>query len=196
MAFLGGHNIDFSGSKKDIAQTIGSGLSNFQFENPQFFLDYEQICFEGREYLKSAHANDRWQFSNLSLDGMFGIKEKRKVIAVIGPYGLMLRISNTYLEFMTPIYSRPEWYSQDNSQDVTQWRNYFKQITSLLGGSVALYITQAYLDKYHDFFRDLNISFAEKIETIKNRHGVNNKSFSDYGKNKYPSYFLDTFAGP
>jgi hypothetical protein len=194
MALLGGHNIDFSGDKQKIINTIGKSISRFQFENLQFFIDYEQTSFAGIEHLKTDHRNDRWQFSDFSLDGFLGIPDKRKVFAIIGPYGLMLRISDTYIEFMTPIYSRPDWYSPDNAQSVIEWRRYFKQIITLLGGSQALYITQAYFDKYHDFFRDLNISFAEKIETIIKRHGAVNKPFTYYGNGKYPRYFLDTFT--
>jgi hypothetical protein len=192
MAFLGSHSIDFSVSKRKIVDTIGTSLCKYQFKNPQFFKDFEQASCEGREHLKKVHQNDLWKFSDFSLAGMFGINDNRIVLAVIGPFGLMLRISNTYLEFITPIYARPDWYSPDNAATVTQWRNYFKQIITLLGGSEALYITHAYFDKYHDFFRDLNISFSEKIETLKKRHGVSKKLFTDYGEGRYPIYFLDT----
>jgi hypothetical protein len=195
MAFLGGHNIDFSSSKKEILDTIGSRLSMFQFENLQFFMDYEQTFFVGRELQRTVQTNDRWRFSDLSLDDMFGIKEKRKVFAIIGPYGLMLRVSDAYIEFITPIYNRPDWYSPGNTKAVAEWRKYFKQIITLFGGSEALYITQSYFSKYHTFFRDLNMSFTEKIETLKKRHGVNKKPFTGYGKGKYSMYFLDDFTG-
>jgi hypothetical protein len=192
MAFLGSHNVDFSDTKQNIVKIIGTSLCKYQFENLQFFIDYEQASFEDSEQLKTVHKNDLWQLSDFSLDGILGIKDKRKVFAVIGPYGLMLRISNTYIEFMTPIFNRPDWYSLANTKAVTQWRKYFKHIVTLLGGSEALYITQAYFGKYHDFFRDLNISFSEKIETINKRPGVSKKLFTDYGNGKYPVYFLDT----
>jgi hypothetical protein len=195
MAFLGGHNIDFSGDKRKIIETIGTSLSKYQFENLQFFINYEQTSFVGIEHLRTVHRNDRWQFSDFSLAGFLGIPDKRKVIGVIGPYGLSLRISDTYIEFLSPIYSRPDWYSSDNAQSVLEWRRYFKHIISLLGGSQALYITQAYFEKYHSFFQDLNISFAVKIETTVKRHGAVNKPFTYYGSGKYPSYFLDTFTG-
>jgi hypothetical protein len=192
MAFLGSHSVDFSGNRQNIINTIGTSLSKYQFENLHFFIDYEQTSFIGYEHIKTVHKNDRWQFSDLSLDGFLGITDKRKVIAVIGPYGLMLRISDTYLEFMTPIYNRPDWYSPGNVVTVTQWRNYYKQITSLLGGSGVLYITQAYFDKYHTFFRDANTTFTQKIDTLIKKHGPIHKPFTDYGKGKYPRYFFDT----
>jgi hypothetical protein len=195
MAFLGGHNIDFSSSKKKLLDTIGLRLSRFQFETPQFFMDYEQAFFEGREFQRTDHTNDRWQFSDLSLDGMFGITERRKVFVLIGPYGLMLRISDTYIEFITPIYNRPDWYSPDNAKAVAEWRKYFKQIITLLGGSEALYITQSCFGKYHAFFRDLSMSFTEKIKTLQKKHGVNKIPFTGYGKGKYPMYFFDDFTG-
>jgi hypothetical protein len=102
----------------------------------------------------------------------------------------MLRISNTYIEFITPI-SIPDRNGTPSIivRTVTQWRIYFRQITSLLGGSEALYITQAYFTKYHDFFRDLSLSFAEKKETIKKRHGVSKKLFTGYGPRQLPPLF-------
>jgi hypothetical protein len=177
MVFLGGHNIDFSGSKKKLLDTMGSRLSTFQFENLQFFMDYEQAFFEGREFQRTVHANDRWQFSDFSLDGMFGIKERQKVFLLIGPYGLMLRISDTYIEFMTPAYNRPDWYSPGNAKAVAEWRKYLKQIITLLGGSEALYITHSYFNKYPAFFRDVNMSFTERIKILKKRHRANKKLF-------------------
>jgi hypothetical protein len=195
MAFLGGHNIDFSSNKENLLDTIGSRLSKFQIKNHQFFVNDEQAFFESRGFQITVHTNDRWQFADFSLDGMFGIKEKRKVFAIIGPYGLMLRVSDTYIEFITPIYNRPDWYSPGNAQAVAEWRKYFKQIIALFDGSEALYITQAYFTKYHNFFRDLNMSFTEKIETLKKRHGVNKKPFTGYGTGTYPMYFLDDFTG-
>jgi hypothetical protein len=195
MAFLGGHNIDFSRGKKELLDTIGSRLSGFHFENPQFFMDYEQAFFEGREFQRAVHTNDRWQFSDLSLDGMFGIKERRKVFVLIGPYGIMLRVSDTYIEFMTPAYNRPDWYSPGNAKAVAEWRTYFKQIITLLGGSEALYITQSYFNKHHALFRDLNMSFTEKIKTLQKKHGENKKFFTAYDKGSYPLYFLDDFTG-
>jgi hypothetical protein len=193
MVFLGGHNLDFSGSKKDIIDIIDARLSHYIFEAPQFFLDYEQTAFKGREYLKEGYSNDYWQYSDFSLNGKFGITDNRKVFALIGPYGLMLRISNTYIEFTTPIYNRRDWYSHDNNRAVTGWRNFFMQITSLMGGSELLYITQSYYSKYHDFFRNMNITFSEKIEINRKRHKLKIKSFEHYGNGKYPPYFLDTF---
>jgi hypothetical protein len=194
MAFLGGHNIDFSGDKRKIVETIGTNIAKYQFENLQFFINYEQTSFEGIEYLRTVHKNDCWQFSDFSLDGFLGIPDKRKVLAFIGPYGLTLRISDTYIEFLAPIYSRPDWYSPENAQSVLEWRRYFKQIITLLGGSEALYITSAYFDKYHSFFRDMDTTFAQKIETIIKNQGAVNKPFTAYGNGKYPRYFLDTFT--
>jgi hypothetical protein len=107
----------------------------------------------------------------------------------------MLRISDTYIEFMTPAYNRPDWYSPGNAKAVAEWRKYFKQIITLLGGSEALYITQSYFGKYHAFFRDVNMSFTEKIKTLKKRHRANKKLFTAYGKGNYPLYFLDDFTG-
>jgi hypothetical protein len=193
MSLLGSHSIDFSGTSQKVIETIGTSLSRYQFENLQFFITYEQTSFEGIEHLRTAHKNDRWQFSDFSLAGFLGISDKRKVIAAVGPYGLMLRISDTYIEFLTPVYSRTEWYSPDNHQDVIEWRKCFKQIIALMGGSEAIYITQAYFEKHHDFFRDLNYSFSEKIETLVKKHGAANKPFTHYGNGKYPRYFLDTF---
>jgi hypothetical protein len=194
MALLGSHGIDFSDSKEKIIGMIGSHLAWFKVENLQFFIDYEQAFFADFEYLKTVQKNDRWQFSDFSLNGFHGITDKRKVIAVVGPYGLMLRISNTYMEFLTPIYNRTEWYSPDNSVTVTEWRKYFRQIITLLGGSEALYITQAYFDKYHPFFQDMNTTFSQKIETLIKKHGPINKPFTHYGNGKYPRYFLDDFT--
>ncbi|MDR1149527.1 MAG: hypothetical protein LBK66_12945, partial [Spirochaetaceae bacterium] len=69
MAFLGGHNIDFSSSKKEILDTIGSRLSMFQIKNHQFFVNDEQAFFESRGFQITVHTNDRWQFADFSLDG-------------------------------------------------------------------------------------------------------------------------------
>jgi hypothetical protein len=194
MAFLGSHDIDFSGSKKNIIDMIASRLSGFKIENLQFFIDYEQAFFADFEYLKTVPRKDRWEFSDFSFSGFLGITDKRKVIAAIGPYGLMLRISDTYMEFIAPIYNRTEWYSPDNTVTVTVWRNYFKQIITLMGGNEALYITQAYFDKYHPFFQDMNTTFSQKIETLTKKHGPINKPFTHYGNGKYPRYFLDNFT--
>jgi hypothetical protein len=64
-----------------------------------------------------------------------------------------------------------------------------------MGGSEALYITQAYFNKYNDFFKYLNTSFDEKMDIIIKMHGVINKPFADFGNNKYPRYFIDAFSG-
>jgi hypothetical protein len=69
MVFLGSHGINFSSSKKNIIGTIGSCLSRFNIENPQFFFDYEQAFFADCAYLKTAHRKDHWQFTDFSLDG-------------------------------------------------------------------------------------------------------------------------------
>jgi hypothetical protein len=196
MAFLGSHSINFSGAKQTIIVTIGKQLSKHQFENLQFFKDYEQSAFKDCEHLKTVHKNDRWQFTDFSIDGMYGIKDKRKVIVAIGPYGLMLRISNTYVEFLSPLYNRPNWYSPKNAKTVTEWRKYFKQITTLFGGQGTLYITQAYFDKYHNFFRDTSTTYPQKIETLIQTHGPIKKPFADCSKGKYPRYFFDTFTNP
>jgi hypothetical protein len=194
--FGGGHNIDFSGGKKEVADRILSRLVKYQFENRQFFLDYEKASFEGQEYLKAGHNTDCWQCHDFSLDGMLDIIDSRKVFAFGGPYTLMLRISDTCTEFITPIYHRRDWYSPENHQAVSSWRAYFKEITALMGGNETLYITQSYFGKYHHFSRDMNISFSEKVETIKKRNGTSKKGFTDWGKGKYPSYFIDTVSSP
>jgi hypothetical protein len=43
MAFLSGHNIDFSGSKENVIAVIGSRLQHFKFENIQFFIRAEGV---------------------------------------------------------------------------------------------------------------------------------------------------------
>jgi hypothetical protein len=192
MVFLGGHNIDFSGGKKDVIDRIGFRLSHFKFENPHFFINYERSSFVGIGYQKEVHANDHWQFSDFSLGGIFGLNETRKVFAIIGPYSVMLRVSNTYIEFMTPIYSRQDWYSPANSPAVSIWRDYFRRITGLMGGTKLLYITQVNFSKYHDFYRDINIPFLEKVEVTRQRRKSKIKPFEDYGNGKYPPYFIET----
>jgi hypothetical protein len=112
-----------------------------------------------------------------------------------GPYSFLLRISDPCIEFLAPIYNRHDWYSSDNSRGVAEWHSYFRQITDLLGGETILYITTAYFEKYHAFFRDMETGFAQKLETLKTKHGIINKPFTIHGNGKYPRYFLDNVTG-
>jgi hypothetical protein len=191
MVFLANHGIDFSGSKRDVLSMVGSRLSCFHCENPQFFNAYKQNASKDCNPLIHRFNDDHWQYADFSLDVLLGKSDPRKVFIFGGPYGFLLRISDPYIEFLAPIYNRHDWYSPDNSRDVAEWRSYFRQITVLLGGKVVLYITTAYFEKYHAFFRDMDTSFTQKLETLKTKHGVINKPFTAYGNGKYPRYFLD-----
>jgi hypothetical protein len=191
MVFLANHGIDFSGGKRDVLRMIGSRLSCFHCENPQFFIAYEQNAYKDCKHLIRGFRNDCWRCADFSLDVLFRKSDPRKVFIFGGPCGFLLRISDPYIEFLAPIYNRHDWYSPDNSRDVAEWRNYFRQITVLLGGKVVLYITTAYFEKYHVFFRDMETGFAQKMETLKTKPGIINKPFTAYGNGKYPRYFLD-----
>jgi hypothetical protein len=136
------------------------------------FITYRQNAFKDFRHIIQGFSNDRWQYADFSLDIPPERSDPWKVFMFGGPYGLLLRISDPYIEFLAPIYNRHDWYSSDNSRDVAEWRSYFRQITAILGSESILYITTAYFEKYHDFFRDMESGFTQKLETLKPKHGI------------------------
>jgi hypothetical protein len=64
MVFLANHGIGFSGSKMDVLSIIGSHLSCFHCENPQFFITYKQNTFKDSGHIIQSFSNDRWQYAD------------------------------------------------------------------------------------------------------------------------------------
>jgi hypothetical protein len=192
MIFLGGHAINFSvNSRREIIDDIGFRLQYFKFDNPSFFETYEQETYKSKLYLIRGNTG-KWTYSDVSLNGQFG--DTRTVFLIGGPYGLFLRISNTYIEFLYPSFKKNEWYSTANYEVVKQWRDCFKQIINLLGGHNALYITSLYFSKYYDFFMEPTQVFEQKIYDLSKKQGNTQKGFKNFREGNHPWYFIDALS--
>jgi hypothetical protein len=191
MIFLGEHALDLlTQPKEKIIASIGSRLSKYKPLNAGFYLRFEREFYENRPHLFQGDTG-KWSYADLSLNGEYGIH--RPVFLIGGTFGFLLRVSAAFIEFLYPVYKINDWYSNDNKEEVTEWRIFFKQIVSLLGGSKALYITSAYFSKYHRFFTGPSGTFNEKLDDITARHGPVKKGFHDFTDTKHPRYFIDIF---
>jgi hypothetical protein len=192
MIFLGEHSIDFlTQPKEKIITSIGSCLSGYKTLNAEFYRQFEQKSYKDIPHLIQGDTG-KWSYSDVSLNGKYGTN--RTVFILGGTFGFILRISAAFIEFLYPVYKLNDWYSNDNKEEVTEWRIFFKQMVYLLGGSKALYITSAYFSKYHDFFTNPSRTFNQKLDDMIAKHGSVKKAFQDYANSKHPRYFIDTFT--
>jgi hypothetical protein len=192
MIFLGEHSLDLlTQSKEKIIASIGSRLSTYKPLNADFYRQFERKVYKNNPYLIQGNTG-KWSYSDVSLHGEYGIQRTAFIIG--GAFSFLLRVSAAFIEFLYPVYKINDWYSNDNKEEVTEWRMFFKQIVYLLGGSKALYITSAYFLKYHHFFIDPSKAFNEKLDDIIAKHGPVKKDFHDFANSKHPRYFIDIFS--
>jgi hypothetical protein len=169
MIFLGGHSLDLlTQPKEKIIASIGSYLSGYKPLNAGFYRQFEQKAYKHAPYLIQGDTG-KWSYSDVSLNGEYGIN--RTVFLISGTFSFLLRISAAFIEFLYPVYKRNNWYSNDNKEEVTEWRIFFRQMVHLLGGTKALYITSAYFAKYFDFFTDPQKTFDQKLDDIIAKYG-------------------------
>jgi hypothetical protein len=189
MIFLGEHDLDFlTQPKEGIIASIGSRLSNYKPVNADFYRRFEEKIGKNAPYPMQGDTG-KWFYADVSLNGEYGIQ--RTVFIIGGTFGFLIRISAAFIEFLYPGYKINEWYSKENREEVTEWRIFFRQMVDLLGGSKALYISNAYFIKYHDFLDDPAKSFKQKLDEIIARHGTVKKDFQDFTNGKHPRYFID-----
>jgi hypothetical protein len=177
--------------KKKIIASIASCLSGYKPLNAGFYRRFEQKYYKHVPYLIKGDTG-KWSHSDVSLNGKYGIH--RTVFLIGGTFGFLLRVSAAFIEFLYPVYERNNWYSNDNKEEVPEWRIFFRQMIHLLGGTKAIYITSAYFSKYHNFFTDPQKTFNQKLDDIIARHGPIKKTFHDFTGGKHPRYFVDTFS--
>jgi hypothetical protein len=191
MIFLGEHSLDLlTRPKEKIIASIGSRLSKYEPLNADFYRQFERRFYKNKPYLLQGNTG-KWSYSDVSLNGEYGVH--RAAFLIGGTFSFLLRVSAAFIEFLYPVYKINDWYSNDNKEEVKEWRIFFKQMAYLLGGSKALYITSAYFLKYHHFLIDPSKTFNEKLDDIIAKHGPVTKSFHDFANCKHPRYFIDTF---
>jgi hypothetical protein len=189
MIFLGEHSLDLlTQPKEKIIASVSSRLSKYKPLNVDFYQQFERKSYKNHPYLLQGNTG-KWSYSDVSINGEYGIH--RTAIIIGGTFSFLFRVSAAFIEFLYPTYKTNDWYSNDNKKEVTEWRIFFKQIVSLLGGSKVLYITSAYFLKYHHFFTDPSKTFNEKLNEIIAKHGPVKKDFHDFVNGRHPRYFID-----
>jgi hypothetical protein len=186
--FLGEHSLDLlTQPKEKIIASIGSCLSKYKPLNANFYRPFGRKFYKDSPHLLQGNTG-KWSYSDVSINGEYGIHKTAFLIG--GTFGFLFRVSAAFIEFLYPVYKINDWYSNDNQEEVTKWRMFFKQMVYLLGGTKALYITSTYFLKYHHFFVDPSRTFNEKLDDIIAKHGPIKKGFCDFANSKHPRYFI------
>jgi hypothetical protein len=118
-------------------------------------------------------------------------------LCFLGPMGFYFIMSSTNIQFWNPLYRYSQWfqgYDPEWKERITSWRKYYYAIITLLKGNKAIYLADAFNNKYMDKFYTPGYAFSKIEQELIDEYGQNSKHLYEYSEDDYPLYYIDDFS--
>lgn len=179
---LGNHTIKFKEKNfTELVQEVGDKLNKIAFINEDFLRGNAV----GGDRSAGWKAREEDEYYNFSESG---------VLEFEGPYGLVITIEKSRVEFNHPVRRYYRWFTEEKNTR-NQWRIYLYQVLKCLGGNKVIYLA----DNTHYLERYLFYSFEsfEEMELLMEKElGKPKKDFDEirdvFDDEDFP-FFVDTF---
>ena len=198
------HTIDFSNHDFEIiANNIKKLLDNSIIKNnieikEQIRSYYDWQGYDDKMRIEWHNKIDNW----ISNNWKYYINndwDNYILINYYGPFRLQINITNNRIEFKDPGCRYDSFFGMDKKYR-TEWRKYYYQIITLLGGSFAIYLPDQgdVASEFTEKIWDHNISLDVIKKGLIEKYGHNIIKIDDFPIDEndfidFPYYFIDTF---
>lgn len=189
---IGNHKIKFKHRRfVNIATEIAESLNKIKFVNAEFLRLYalnDANHPRNERRIRKIKNQKEWTYC-LDDDYLF---KKYRTIDIKGPFGLSLYFYKDYIRFFNPPLRYWQWIKcdeEDHNRFKNEWRKYLHQIVHALGGDRVIYLA----DNGHPlcYFLDMEVSFEEIEDALKEKFGEPKTSFNELAEHQDDSYMID-----